>query len=320
MRVSSSAILCGLLSAVGCSSVSSNSDPSVFRLESRDDRVEILIGGRPLTTFHFHTQWDKPFLYPIRTPSGAVLSRGWPVEPRESDERDHAWHRGIWYGHGDINGEDFWREKPDRTTARLVMDGAPKISSGGKGTMEITLAMIGAKGNRLGTIGERYQFRRESDYILMDSVISVATDRGMALRFGDTDDGGFGFRLATEFRQDRGAELINSDGLAGTEKIWGKPARWVKYTATINGKRAGVAVLDHPSNLRHPTGWHARGYSLCSANPFATGSFAKDKSRDGSYTLPAGQTLALRYLVVVFDGDLKAPVTDRLFARFAEEK
>ncbi len=313
-------ILCALAGTAGCSNVASSNGPSGFKLESQDDRVEILLDERPLTTFHFHSKWDKPFLYPIRTVSGAVLSRGWPVEPREGDEQDHAWHRGIWYGHGDINGEDFWREKPDRTTARLVMDGAPKISNGNKGSLEIMLAMIGAKGNRLGTIGERYELRREGANFLIDSVISVAADRGVALKFGDTDDGGFGFRLATEFRQDRGAELMNSDGLTGTEKIWGKPARWVKYTATINGKRAGVAMMDHPSNLRHPTGWHARGYSLSSANPFATGSFAKDKSRDGSYTLPAGQTLKLRYLVVVFDGDLKAPVADGLFARFAEEK
>ena len=30
-------------------------------------------------------EWDKPFLYPIKTVSGKVLSRGWPLEPREGD-------------------------------------------------------------------------------------------------------------------------------------------------------------------------------------------------------------------------------------------
>ena len=33
-----------------------------------------------------------------------------------------------------------------------------------------------------------------------------------------------------------------------------------------------------------------------------------------------GLAMAQKRKVVVFDGDLKAPVTDRLFARFAEEK
>jgi len=311
-------VLCAAVGILTYSSLSTRAGSSGFDLERRDDRVNILLDGRPLTAFHFHSKWDKPFLHPIRTASGAEISRGWPVEPRDGDERDHTWHRGIWYGHGDINGEDFWRETPGKT-ARLVLEGEPKTSSGAKGVLEVALAMIGAKGNRRGTIGQRYEFRREGSRVLIDSTVSVAADRGTALKFGDSEDGGFGFRLATEFRQDRGAELMNSDGLTGTEKIWGKPAKWVKYTAAVNGRRAGVAVLDHPSNLRHPTGWHARGYSLCSANPFAAGSFAKDKSKDGSYTLPAGQTLKLRYLVVVFDGDLPAPAADRMFARFAKE-
>jgi hypothetical protein len=323
MRVGALAVLCAAAWISACSSLSSdtaNADSGSFVVKRLDDRVDILLDGRPLTAFQFNSKWDKPFLYPLRTVSGLVVSRGWPVDPRPGEQHDHAWHRGLWYGHGDINGEDFWREKPDGTTARLVVEGAPKVSSGGAGVVDATLAMMGAKSGRLGTLGERYEFRRDGSQILIDATIRVSADQGKALRFGDSDDGGFGFRLADEFRQDRGAELMNSDRLAGTEKIWGKPAKWVKYAATSDGKRAGVAMLDHPSNLRHPTAWHARGYSLCSANPFAAGSFAKDKSKDGSYTLPAGQTLRLRYLVVVFEGELPASSVDQLFTRFAEEK
>src|SRR4051794_30438206 len=319
MQARSMAVVSAAAVLVSCSSRETRAGSSGFTLDCRDDRVDILMDGQPFMAFHFHSKWDKPFLFPIRTVSGTVLSRGWPVEPRDGDERDHGWHRGLWYGHGDINGEDFWREKPDRSTARLVLDGKPKTSSGVTGALDVSLAMIGRQGNRMGTIGEHYSFRRERSRILIDSTISVAADQGTALRFGDSDDGGFGFRLGTEFRQDRGAELMNSDRLTGTENIWGKPARWVKYTAAINGKRSGVAMFDHPSNLRHPTGWHARGYSLCSANPFAAGSFAKDKSKDGSYTLPAGQKLNLRYLVAVYEDDLPAAEADRIFTQFAKE-
>jgi hypothetical protein len=319
MRVS---VVFGVFAAAGilcCPEHSTMAGSSEFTLSQRPDRVEIALDGRPFTAFHFNPKWDKPFLHPIRTVSGTIISRGWPVEPREGDEQDHAWHRGIWYGHGDINGEDFWREKPDRTTARLVLIGEPKVTSGTQGILEATLAMTGAKGNRLGTIAERYEFRRESSQVLIASTIAVTAGQGLPLKFGDTEDGGFGFRLSTEFRQDRGAELVNSEGLRGTERIWGRQARWVKYRAVVDGAHRGVAVLDHPSNLRHPSGWHARGYGLCSANPFAAGSFSSDKKLDGSYILPAGQTLKLRYLVVVFDGDLETDAANRLFARFARE-
>lgn len=285
-----------------------------FSLRRLDDRVDVLLDGKPWTAFQFHSKWDKPFLYPIRTVSGLVLSRGYPVEPRDGEEHDHDWHRGIWYGHGDISGEDFWREKPDKSTARLVVSGEPVIRGD---RLEVALSMTGAKGKRLGTIRERYAFRKDGARALIDSTISVTADAGQTLRFGDTDDGGFAFRLSDDFRQDRGAELLNSEGKTGTENIWGKPARWIKYSSNTGGKRAGVALLDHPSNLRHPTRWHARGYSLCSANPFALTSFTKDKTADGSYTLPAGQTLTLRYLVITHEGEMSAPDVERYFREFA---
>lgn len=305
--------------SMSCTRPATLASESTFSLERKSDRVEVALDGRPLTAFHFNAKWDKPFLHPIRTASGTVISRGWPVEPREGDEQDHPWHRGIWYGHGDINGEDFWREKPDQTTARLVLAGEPKFASGPKGVIEAVLAMTGAKGNRVGTINQRYEFRRETGQVLIDAAIAISADQGTPLRFGDTDDGGFGFRLSTEFRQDRGALLMNSDGLQGTDNIWGKRAKWVKYQALVEGRQAGIAVFDHPSNLRHPTGWHARGYSLCSANPFAAGSFAKDKKIDGSYTLPAGQTLQLRYLAVIFDDGLGPEAAAGILDRFAKQ-
>src|SRR5689334_12502922 len=130
MKARASAVLCAAAVVLGCSNTITRAGSSAFTLERHDDRVDVLLDGRPLTAFHFHSKWDKPFLFPIKTVSGNNISRGWPVEPRDGDERDHAWHRGIWYGHGDINGEDFWREKPDKTTARLVVEGEPKTSGG----------------------------------------------------------------------------------------------------------------------------------------------------------------------------------------------
>jgi hypothetical protein len=48
-------------------------------------------------------------------------------------------------------------------------------------------------------------------------------------------------------------------------------------------------MLDHPSNLRHSRGWHARNYALDSANPFAAKSFDKTSATNGSYTLAQGK-------------------------------
>ena len=34
-----------------------------------------------------------------------------------------------------------------------------------------------------------------------------------------------------------------------------------------------VTLMDHPSNLRHPTWWHARDYGFMAANPFGRAAF-----------------------------------------------
>lgn len=267
-----------------------------------------LIGGIRL---YAGDQWDKPFLYPIRTVSGKVLSRGWPLEPREGDSNDHVWHRGFWYGHGIINGADFWREQGRDKTSRLILTTAPRL---GKRAAALDLAMTPPDGKPIGHMRQQFAFADRGPLRILDAAIAIQADAGVALTFGDSDDGGFAFRLSELFREDRGAKLHNSEGLAGTKNIWGKPARWVDFSAIVDGAPAGVVMFDHRSNLRHPTRWHARGYGLNAANPFALKSFTKDPSADGQYTLPAGQTLRLKYRAVIYEG---SPDIERLYAEYA---
>lgn len=270
--------------------------------------------GKDAAGFYWGDEWDKPFLYPIRTVSGKVLSRGYPVEKIEGEATDHVWHRGFWWGHGVVNGEDFWREQGRNKTSRLVVEGSPRT---GKEHVAATMAMMTPANKRLGTVRQRYSIRDEGKLRFVDTEIAVVADQGVALTFGDTDDGGFAFRLNDAFREDRGARLLNSEGLQGTASIWGKAARWTDYSAMVGGERAGVAVFDHPSNLRYPTGWHARGYSLNAANPFASKSFSKGKGPDGAYTLPAGETLKLRYAAVIHEGAFEAAEIEKTYRKWA---
>src|SRR5262245_20762397 len=154
---------------IGYSASSASSADMSF--DHQPGRVEVVLKGKPLTTLYHDGKWDKPFLYPIRTVSGMVVSRGWPVEPRPGEEQDHVWHRGLWWGHGDINGEDFWREKPDKSTSRLALDGRAKTSSD---TLEMKLAMITSKGKRLGTVTHRYAFRPDGGNLLIDAAVTIS--------------------------------------------------------------------------------------------------------------------------------------------------
>ncbi len=285
--------------------------------ERGDHEVRVLLDGGPFTTLHFGDEWDKPFLYPLRTASGLTVSRGYPIEPRQGEERDHEWHRGIWYGHGEINGHDFWRELGRDRTGMIIPLSDPVLESGrGRGALEMRFGFRTARGELIGSLVQRYTISQPHDSIRVDAVLTFGADRGQDLRFGDTEDGGFAMRLADDFRQDRGAVLLNSEGFRDTENIWGKPARWVDYSGTVDGKSAGVTILDHPSNVRHPSRWHARGYSLCSVNPFGSHDFTGEENANGTFVVPAGETLTLRYRVIIHDGAAEPATIERWFSEF----
>lgn len=313
---------CGETKAgAGAASAAETSQP--LTIVKEPGKINILAGDKLITSLHFDAKWPKPFIYPLTSASGNVISRAYPLETREGESTDHAWHRGIWFGHGDVSGEDYWRELGAEKSGRLELAGEPEAAtSGNSALLKFKTIMQGRdpEKKRYGTVDQAYVIAKTAGQIVIDASITVSADAGLDLKFGDTDDGGFGFRLRDEYREDRGAQLINSEQQSGSKEIWGKNARWVDYSAKFDGKPIGFAMFDHPSNLRYPTGWHARGYGLCAANPFAAGSFAKDKSVDGSYTLKAGDRFTQRYRVIIHEGDFLPADVDAWFATWASSK
>ncbi len=265
-------------------------------------RIEILMDGKPFTRFFYGPEWANPFLHPLRTTTGVVVTRGYPVETVAGESNDHIWQHGLWYSHGDINGVDFWRDLGAAKTGRMVVAGEPKTSGN---RLRATLMLVTPAKETMGSVVEEYSFSRSGSSQVVDARITIRADRGRALKMGDTEEGALGIRFAEEFRVDRGATLTNSEGITG-RGIWGKRAKWVDYSTTIQGQKVGVLMLDDPGNPKYPTWWHARHYAFAAANPFGVHDFENDKSKDGSVTIPAGQTLAFHYRVVIHLGGLDA--------------
>ncbi|TFG81496.1 MAG: hypothetical protein E4H19_14525, partial [Chromatiales bacterium] len=86
------------------------------------------------------------------------------------------------------------------------------------------------------------------------------------------------------------------------------------------GKTVGVAIMDHPSNPRHPTYWHSRAYGLFAANPFGIRDFTGDKTQNGNFEVKAGQGVRWRYRVVIHSGDTRSANIEALYKKFAAEK
>src|SRR5947209_12195531 len=76
------------------------------------DNIGVVVDGRPFTTYYFGSETAKPYLMPLRTASGAVVTRGFPVvndvsagNPKGESFEPHQ--RPLYFGHGDIDGLDF---------------------------------------------------------------------------------------------------------------------------------------------------------------------------------------------------------------------
>lgn len=311
-----------------CCALTSAQAQVVFK--EKPNRIEVEIDGQPFTTFHYGPDWPKPFLHPLRTAAGLAVTRGWPLETNTGESNDHHWHRGLWFAHGNINGVDFWREasgdqakdqKLPLPVGRIVSKAMPKVRSGKQqGTVIAEFELIAPDKKVLGTLQLHFSFQRLAGHNVVDVQATIRADHGGSLKMGDTEEGLLGFRFADAFKQERGAMLVNSEGLKGTENIWGKRARWVDYSTKLNGQSTGVVIFDHPANPKHPTFWHARGYGLNAANPFGEHDFYNDKARDGSVTIPDKGKLTFRYRILIHQGELDSLKVEPLYAAFAKTR
>ncbi|PYV17952.1 MAG: transmembrane prediction [Acidobacteria bacterium] len=300
-------------------------------------QIQISIGEKAFGTYYFGPESPKPYLSPLRSADGIVLTRGWPmIKNIPGESHDHPHHRALFFTHGDINGFDFWGEavesKKQQTTHGKVYSSEelPKgrtvfvkllASKGGpdSGTLSADLNLVDPDGKPIGSETQTYVFRGDATSRTIDCTFTTNADKGVPLKFGDTKEGTFAIRLVKALEEPNG-HMLNSNGATGEKAIWGKRADWVDYSGIVEGEELGIAIFDHPSNLHHPSTWHARGYGLFAVNPFGLHDFMNDPKQDGSYTVPVGDSLTLRYRVFIHKGDAADSKVGEAYRAYAAGK
>jgi hypothetical protein len=291
------------------------------------DRISIEIDGKPFTDFFTSADLNKPFLHPLRSASGKVVSRYYPMELIEGESRDHPHHRGLWFTHGDVNGVDFWaNETRGGNKGRVVLKKVDGLKSGkNMGLVSATFDWVGPDGKTLVREARRMVFHADPKLRTIDFDIElIAVEK---VKFGDTKEGTFAVRLTPSLEEPgrvepakRTGKMISASGDEGEKKVWGTAAPWVDYSGEVGGEALGILIMDHPSNPRHPIRWHARGYGLFSANPFGLAEFVRDKTKDGSVTLEPKQSLRYRFRVVIHPGRTAEAGIPALWEKYAKTK
>ncbi|MBX7256694.1 MAG: PmoA family protein [Candidatus Hydrogenedentes bacterium] len=269
------------------------------------DHLDIRIGDRVVATYVFaDPEIPRPYFCNVMTMNGTRVTRNHPPDPvANKDNDDHAgYHPGLWLAFGDINGNDFWRNK-----ARVRHVSIQELPGDSPNTRRFSVVNRYESTETPGAaICEEtcvYSIRAEEDayFIVCESELR-ALDTDVA--FGDQEEMGFGLRLNTPLTVKFGTgTIVNSAGGANEKGTWGKTAEWCAGIGRVDNGQVGAMLMPDPRNFR-PSWFHSRDYGLIVANPFAKKAMTApddDQTPPDSTRVATGKTLRIGFGVCIFE-------------------
>jgi methane monooxygenase PmoA-like len=310
-------------------------------------RVDVLIDGRPFTSYIWPDSVKKPALYPLRTAKGTLVTRGYPLDPRPGERVDHPHHVGTWFNYGDVNGLDFWNNseaiKPeDRNKYGTIRHSKIKRVKSGKteGELGVEMDWLAPDGAPLLREETTFVFHGGTGMRAIDRLTTLtALDKRVLLN--DNKEGVIGIRVARELEQPSDKPEVftdasgkatkvpkldntgvtgryrSSEGKTGDE-VWGTRGRWTMLTGKIAQEDVTLAILDHPKNPGYPTYWHARGYGLFAANPLGQKVFS-DGKQTLNFALEPGQSVTFRFRILILSAAATPDDLESQYRRFIDE-
>ncbi|MHC4213019.1 MAG: DUF6807 domain-containing protein [Planctomycetota bacterium] len=305
-----------------------------------DDKIEVLTSGRKFAEYLFggrsytlaegsnkSTQGflAKPAFLQVRSPSGIVVTRGYPLLGVEGEKPDHPHHVGLFFTYGNVNGNDFWgNTKPSPQVKHVEVSSIKGSASNGK--LSTINHWIAKDGQIVLEEKRDMVFISGEEENVIDFAIEL-TAMETQVEFKDTKEGMFAIRVAHWLREsgpEATGRYLNSQNDEKEEEAWGKRARWLRLEGIKEGKVVGIAILNHPSSVNYPTYWHARKYGLFSANPLGQFDFEKKRNPKNAKAfnlrLEKGQPARFGFRVIVYEGPRSAEQLEEQFADFAKMK
>ena len=309
------------------------------KITQTPEQIAVEINGKPFTVLYIGGKdLNRPYLHPLRSASGKIVNRSFPAGQLPGETTDHPHHAGLFYGHGDVNGFNYWAiqnvppaasEAPNPMMGRIVLQRVVSVKSGTEsGVVDTVFNWLKPDGKPLVTETRKMTFHAHPTLRIIDFDLDLAA-LGEKVVFRDTKEGTFAMRMATALEEPpakpqpggpaRTGKLLNAQGAEREANVWGKRSEWVDYSGTLDGEPLGVVMMDHPGNPRHPTYWHSRGYGLHSINPFGVSDFLNDKTQNGSLTLEPGAHVRFRYRVIVHPAASQAALAE-LYKQYATSR
>jgi type 1 glutamine amidotransferase len=276
-----------------------DADTPAWSWQQTNTSLSLCNGDKTVWRLVVDATQPKTYFHPLATTDGQVLTGFEPA--------DHPWHRGLWWSWKLINGVNYWEEDP-RTHASAGVTELTRatVKPGGDFTAHAELCFSYHPPDkpavmtevRTLTIGRpdadgRYRIDWTSEFTAGGAPVML--ERTAPLHQGGVAYGGYA-GLSLRFPPGlKGWNFRTSEGHNSAATGNGQPARWTD----LSGPDAGIAVFDHPGNLRHPSPWY-----LYDSPPLLY--FSPAILFNEPLELAAQQTLHLTYRVLVHSKPITA--------------
>lgn len=244
----------------------------------------------PLTSYRAHPTQKYPYFYPLVGPvSGLSLT----------SETALPWphHRSLYFSCDRLNGGNYWQEGLER--GQIISKGARVTASAPRSVVILDECEWAVPGSPVQmTDHRRFTVSLPNDRVrLIDAEIEWKAVEDVTIQ--RTNHALYSVRVAIDLSPWGGGRLVSSEGGVGEQATFGKPARWCAfYGKRVQAKNEpveGIALMDHPGNPWAPCPWFTRDYGMFSPMPF--------QWIEQPWRLAAGNSVRLRYRVVLFAGD-----------------
>lgn len=249
--------------------------------------------GKTVWCLVFDPARPKSYFHPLSTVDGEALTS---FEPP-----DHRWHRGLWWSWKLINGLNYWEEDPKTHTSEGVTEltGAtvdPRGDFGASAELRFSYhppgqAAVMTELRKLSITQPDAEGRYRIDWTSEFTAGSTPVTLGRT-PLPDEENGkpyggyaGLSLRLPVD---SNGWSIRTSEGETGAAGSHGQGARWADFSSP----GGGIAICDHPENLRHPSPWYVHDSPPMS---FLSPAVLFNEP----LVLAAGQSLKLSYRVLI---------------------
>lgn len=256
--------------------------------EKSHTKIDVLINKNLFTSYIFSEDEKYPFFFPVNGPSNSSVT--------SMRNGNYPHHSSLFFGCDKVNGGNYWQEGLERgqiisLRADIIESGNDRVVIEAENIWRRPNANSPIKDFRKITITAPSNELFQIDFdITMEMLMDVTIDK--------TNHSLFSGRMDADLAVTNGGTMVNANGDKGEKGTFGKKSPWIDFYGKRGDKIEGMAIMQHPSNEWYPSPWFTRDYGFFSPTPMYW------PANDKETTLKKGQTIQLKYRVLVHNGDV----------------